>query len=291
MNQQDAESAFNNKGVIPEHHETVPASLSPDSQSDERFYTPNQSAKSSPSKANRQGSSSPDSDKYLSSSESNDHGAEFQKHGASQDFMTSSIHDLQDKNGNNMASALNEADVSNNLQDGNITNDLSSTSSVVNTSPTAQPAALLDPSTELETLPTTAAYHIALALDTASIEPHLGRRQNMKSRLEAFYQFALERESARPTQALPAPRITIADIPPFHGSSEPRTTPLASTDASATTSPDPGISTQPLTPISEDGEVLETGSTISATTSSLSALAAEFVPTGKPAPFLAPHTR
>jgi hypothetical protein len=291
MNQQNAESAFNNKEVIPEHHETVPASLSPDSQSDKTFYTPNQSAKSSPSKANRQGSCSPASDKYFSSSESNDHGAEYQKHGASQDFMTSSLHDLQDKNGNNIkedASALNEADVSHNLQDENITNDLSSTSPIVNTCPTAQPVALLDPSTELETLPTTAAYQLASTLDTASIERHLGRRQSMKSRLEAFYQLALEREAARPTQT---PRVTIADIPPFHGTSEPRTTPSASTDASALTLPDPGISTLPLTPISEDGEVLDTGSTISAATSSLSALAAEFVPTGKPAPFLTTYTR
>lgn len=290
MNQQDAEGAFNNKGVTPEHHKTVSASTSPDSQPDERFYTPNQSTKSSPSKANRQGSSSPDSDKYLSPSESNDTGPEFQEHGTFQDIMTSSIHNLQDRNGNGTtesSSTPNEANVSNNLQNESITNEMNLTSSIVNTFPTAQSAALLHANSELETLPTTAAYQIAAALDTASIERHPTRRDKMSSRLEAFYQLALEREAAHPTQNLPAPRVTIADIPPFHGSSEPRTTASASTDAAATTSPDLGISTQPLTPISEDGEILETESTISAATSSLSALAAEFVPTGKRAPFLA----
>jgi len=290
MNQQYAEGALNNKGATPEQHETVSAPLSPDSQSDEMFYTPNQSTESSPSKATRQGSSSPDSDKYF---ESNDHGAEFRKHGTSQDFMTPSIHDLQDRNGHETkesASALNEADVSSDVHDENITGYLSSTSPIINTSPAAQLAALSEPSAELETLPTTAAYQITPALDTASIGHHLPRREKMKSRLEAFYQHALEREAAHPTQNLPAPRAIIADIPPFHGVSEPITASSTSTDASPIASSEPGISTQPLTPISEDGEVLETGSSISAATSSLSALAAEFVPTGKPAPFLPPHT-
>lgn len=292
MTGQDAESALNNKGVTPEHHETVPEPLSPDSQSDENFFTPNQSAKSSPSKAGRPVPSSPDSDTYLSSSEHNDHGTEIHEHEASPKIMTSFTHDLQDKDGidtTKSPSALNETDVFNNMHEEDVTNGLSpATSPIINTSSPAQPASPSNPNTGLEgILPTTAAYQTAPTLDTANMENNPAPRENMRSRLEALYQFALEREAARPTQTVAAPRITIAEIPPFRGSSETRTTPSASLDASAIASPDTGI----LAPISEDGEVLDTGSTVSAATSNLSALAAEFVPTGKPAPFSTHFTR
>ena len=298
MNEQTTDIAISGKGVTPDRDGAEAVSISPGSQSDEDFHSAFQSINFSAGETDRQGSSSNSSDKYLSAAESDIDEARYGDQELDRTPGASHLNwqpvEKDSKAGDN-ESVADEAETLGNLRGEVASSDMSS---IVNTLP-VQTAASPDFSTESETRPTAAAHDQISDSDGSSIKRGLSRRRMMKPKIEAARQTAVERETARRAAMMPVPRITIAQIPPFRRRSESQAASPTSTHNSCKIKVwTAGISTQPVTPLSEKPKGSGTGPTahtdsdsienLQATPSSLSALAAEFVPSGNHPPFRTP---
>lgn len=263
-----------NKGVTPDARTKSPMS-SPDSDPNEMFYTPNQSTQPSPEKKDRKELSPSGSDNFHPAETNNN--VEVKESTPTPgpiDALTESLRQ-------HIAPSIPRSEV------GKISRAFHDNTTISHQVTSA--SSTFSPTSEFHS--TKASLYHSSGSNTSNPKRILKPATKMQSRLEAIRRLAIEREAAHvATEPQMMPAIQVTGIAPFPTLSESEAGGNADT-------PEVASSTRPMTPITEEEKSAEehgsgattttAGTSTTATTptsSNLSALAAEFVPSGKRPP-------